>query len=73
MPAHSTGSRPERFERRSGDHPPPRRGSPAACTTPAEVQADRVEALEALSAKFGNCHVVLKETRSLAKRMARYT
>ena len=34
-------------------------------TTPAEVQADRVEALQALSAKFGNCHVVLKGRHTL--------
>ena len=34
-------------------------------STPAEVQADRVEALQALSAKFGNCHVVLKGRHTL--------
>ena len=34
-------------------------------TTPAEVQADRVQALQALSAKFGNCHVVLKGRHTL--------
>ena len=34
-------------------------------STPAELQADRVEALQALSAKFGNCHVVLKGRHTL--------
>ena len=34
-------------------------------STPAEVQADRVEALQALSAKFGNCQVVLKGRHTL--------
>ena len=33
--------------------------------TVAEVQADRVEALQALSAKFGNCWVVLKGRHTL--------
>ena len=46
---------------------PPHPGEAARLlgTTPAEVQADRVEALQALSAKFGNCHVVLKGRHTL--------
>jgi len=37
-------------------------------TSTAEVQADRVEALQALSAKFGNCWVVLKGRHTLIGR-----
>ena len=59
----TAGAVPEKSIRVSTPHP----GEAARLlgTTPAEVQADRVEALQALSAKFGNCHVVLKGRHTL--------